>query len=104
MTFSYAFGKVLSWTLVWAFFATFTTFFGGVFLAMFINNKRRSALALARTLFMITIAVPQFVTLLLVRNFFSDAGICNTMMNNAGVTDLLKPLGFWGRAWTISRF
>ena len=24
MTFSYAFGKVLSWTLVWAFFATFT--------------------------------------------------------------------------------
>ena len=30
MTFSYAFGKVLSWTLVWAFFATFTTFFGGV--------------------------------------------------------------------------
>lgn len=39
LTFSYAFGKVLSWTLVWAFFATFTNFFGGVFLAMFINNK-----------------------------------------------------------------
>ncbi len=40
MTFSYAFGKVLSWTLVWAFFATFTNFFGGVFLAMLINNKK----------------------------------------------------------------
>ena len=26
------FGSVLLWTLIWAFFATFTTFFGGVFL------------------------------------------------------------------------
>lgn len=43
LTFSYAFGRVLSWTLVWAFFATFTNFFGGVFLAMLINNKRPSA-------------------------------------------------------------
>lgn len=46
---------------------------------------------------MITIAVPQFVTLLLVRNFFSDAGIFNTMMNNAGVTDLLKTIGLLGQ-------
>ena len=98
MTFSYAFGKVLSWTLVWAFFATFTTFFGGVFLAMFINNKKTKCPRLWRTLFMITIAVPQFVTLLLVRNFFSDAGICNTMMNNAGVTDLLKTIGLLGQS------
>ena len=97
MTFSYAFGKVLSWTLVWAFFATFTTFFGGVFLAMFINNKNTKCPRLWRTLFMITIAVPQFVTLLLVRNFFSDAGIFNTMMNNAGVTDLLKTIGLLGQ-------
>ena len=81
---------MLSWTLIWAFFATFTNFFGGIFLAMFINNKKTKCPRLWRTLFMITIAVPQFVTLLLVRNFFSDAGICNTMMNNAGVTDLLK--------------
>ena len=40
LTFGYAFGKVLVWTLVWAFFATFTNFFGGVFLAMFINDKK----------------------------------------------------------------
>ena len=45
-----------------------------------------------------SIAVPQFVTLLLVRNFFSDAGICNTMMNNAGVTDLLKTIGLLGQS------
>ena len=46
-----------------------------------------------RTLFMVTIAVPQFVTLLLVRNFFSNNGIFNTMMANAGVTDFLHNIG-----------
>ena len=97
LTFSYAFGRVLSWTLVWAFFATFTNFFGGVFLAMLINNKKTKCQKLWRTLFIITIAVPQFVTLLLVRNFFSDAGIFNTMMANAGVTDFLKTIGLLGQ-------
>ena len=63
LTFNYAFAKVLNWTLVWAFFATFTTFFGGVFLAMLINDKKTKCPKLWRTLFMITIAVPQFVTL-----------------------------------------
>lgn len=97
VTFSYAFGRVLGWTLVWAFFATFTTFFGGVFLAMLINNKKTKCQKLWRTLFMVTIAVPQFVTLLLVRNFFSDAGIFNTLMTNAGVTDFLKTIGLLGQ-------
>ena len=64
LTFGYAFGKILVWTLVWAFFAT--------------------------------IAVPQFVTLLLVRNFFSDNGIFNTMMANLGVTELLRNAGLIG--------
>ena len=36
---------------------------------------------------------PQFVTLLLVRNFFSNNGIFNTMMANAGVTDFLHNIG-----------
>ena len=93
LTFGYAFGKILVWTLVWAFFATFTTFFGGVFLAMLINDKKTKFPKLWRTLFMVTIAVPQFVTLLLVRNFFSDNGIFNTMMSNIGVTDFLHTIG-----------
>lgn len=92
-TFGYSFGKVLRWTLVWAVFATVTTFFGGIFLAQFINNKRTRAKKLWRTIFVVTIAVPQFVTLLLVRNFFSNSGIMNTMMANWGVTDFLKNIG-----------
>ena len=92
-TFGYSFAKVLTWTLVWAFFATFTTFFGGILMAMFINDKKTKCPKLWRTLFMVTIAVPQFVTLLLVRNFFSNNGIFNTMMANAGVTDFLHNIG-----------
>lgn len=39
------------------------------------------------------IAVPQFVTLLLVRNFFADSGIVNTVCANIGLTDFLQNIG-----------
>ena len=81
-TFGYSFAKVLTWTLVWAFFATFTNFFGGILMAMFINDKKTKFPKFWRTLFMVTIAVPQFVTLLLVRNFFSNNGIFNRFLLN----------------------
>lgn len=92
-TFSYSFVKVLSWTLIWAFLATFTTYIGGILLAMFINNKKTKCKKMWRTLFIITIAVPQFVSLLLVRYFFTDSGIANTICNNIGLTDFLKSIG-----------
>ena len=60
-------------------------------------GKKTKCPKLWRTLFMVTIAVPQFVTLLLVRNLFSDSGIFNTMMANAGVTDFLKVIGLLGK-------
>ena len=93
VTFGYSFKKVLAWTLTWAFFATFTTYFGGILLAMFINNNKTKAKRLWRSLFIVAIAVPQFVTLLLVRNFFADTGIVNTIFANIGITDLLKSIG-----------
>lgn len=93
ITFGYAFVRILIWTLIWAFFATFTTFFGGIILALFLRNKRTKLPKLWRSLFVVTIAVPQFVTLLLVRNFFANNGIANTMLNSIGVTGLLKQIG-----------
>lgn len=93
VSFGYSFVKILIWTLLWAFFATFTTYFGGILLASFINNKKTKLPKLWRTLFIIAIAVPQFVTLLLVRNFFSDVGIVNNILSNLGVTDFLKNIG-----------
>lgn len=92
-SFGYAFWKILSWTLIWAVVATFTCYFGGILLAMFINNKKTIGKKFWRTCFMVTIAVPQFVSLMLVRNFFADQGIVNTMCKNAGITNWLFNIG-----------
>ncbi|MCL2254919.1 MAG: sugar ABC transporter permease [Lachnospiraceae bacterium] len=91
--FGYAFIKVLRWTLTWAVAAAFTTFFGGLLLSMFINNAKTKFKQMWRTLFIVSIAVPQFVTLLVVRNFFAKTGIVNTYMMEWGVTDFLKNIG-----------
>ena len=93
ITFGYAFKRVLLWTLVWALFATLTTYLGGTLLSIMINNKRTVFPKFWRTLFVITIAVPQFVSLLLVRNFFANNGIFNTFCASIGLTDLLRDLG-----------
>jgi len=92
-TFGYAFGIVLSWTLIWAFVATFSNFFLGIALASFINNAKTKLKRVWRTLFIVSIAVPQFVTLLLVRNFFATTGIANTIASDLGITEILSNLG-----------
>lgn len=92
-TFGYSFGRILVWTLVWAVVSTATTYFGGIFLALFLRNKNTKLPKLWRTCFVVSIAVPQFVTLLLVRNFFADNGIANTIFKNIGITGLLQNLG-----------
>jgi len=92
-SFGYAFGIVLSWTLIWAFTATITNFFLGIALASFINNTKTKLKRVWRTAFVVTIAVPQFVSLLLVRNFFATTGIANTIASNLGITDFLIEAG-----------
>ena len=92
-SFGYAFTRVLAWTLVWAVLATFTCYIGGILMAMFINNRNTKGKKFWRTCFMVAIAVPQFVSLLLVRNFFADAGIVNTICKNIGLTDWLYSIG-----------
>ena len=93
MTFGYAFGRILIWTLVWAVFATITTYIGGILLSMLINNKKTKLPRMWRTIFVITIAVPQFVSLLLVRNFFANNGIFNTFCSGIGLTGWLRDMG-----------
>ncbi len=91
--FGYAFFKVLGWTLVWAFFSTFTCFLGGIVLAKLITYRKVKFPKIWRTLFVVTIAVPQFVTLLLVRYFFGDTGIVNSFCTSVGLTEFLKSIG-----------
>lgn len=50
-------------------------------------------------MFIITIAVPQFVSLLLVRNFFANNGIVNAVCKNIGLTDFLSGLGLFSTSY-----
>ena len=93
VTFGYAFVRVLGWTLVWAFFATLTTYIGGILLSLLLNSKLTRMSKLWRVMFVITIAVPQFVSLLLMRNFFANNGIVNTICTNIGLTAFLRDIG-----------
>ncbi len=93
--FGYSFTKILGWTLIWSFFATVTNYIGGILLSLLINNKRTKLKKMWRTAFVITIAVPQFVSLLLVRMFFDDTGMLNNFLGNIGVTGFLRDLGMF---------
>lgn len=77
-----AFLQVLLWTFVWAFFATFTNFFLGLLLAMLINKKGVRGKAFFRAAFVTAIAVPQFVTLLLMQKILDRNGILNVIFHS----------------------
>jgi arabinogalactan oligomer/maltooligosaccharide transport system permease protein len=68
------FWRVLGWTLMWAVLATFTSYILGMLLAMLINRKGIKLKKLYRTLFVATIAVPQFVSLLIMSKMLDTGG------------------------------
>lgn len=104
ITFGYVFIRVLGWTLIWAFVATATTYFGGIFLAKFINHKATRCKKMWRSLFVITIAIPQFVTLLLVGKLFGDYGIVNSFCRQIGLTAFLQDIGLVGKGLSYIPF
>lgn len=77
--------QVLLWTLVWAFFATFSNYFLGMVVALIINQKTIKFKKLWRTILVTTIAVPQFVSLLLISRMFNeDMGFVNSILKEMG--------------------
>lgn len=88
----YAFGEILAWTLMWAFFATFTNYFLGMFVAMMINKKGIRLKKMWRTILVLTIAIPQFISLLYISNLFADNGIVNGIIYKLTGTTVK----FWG--------
>jgi len=81
------FGSILTWTLLWAFFATASNYVLGMLLAILINKKGIRPKKLFRTLFVLTIAVPQFVSLMFMRNLLSDHGLVNVFLQGIGLTE-----------------
>ena len=77
------FGSVLGWTLVWAVLATVSNFFLGTIVALITNRKTIKCKGLFRTCLSMTIAVPQFVSLMVIRSMLQPDGIINRMLLDA---------------------
>ena len=92
-SFANTFKQVLFWTLIWAFFATFLNYFLGMLVAIMINKKGIKFKKLWRTILVMTIAIPQFISLLYVSKMFAADGIINGMLQSWGW--IKDPLPFW---------
>lgn len=90
------FWSVLAWTLIWAVFATLLNYIGGMILAIIINRKETKFKGLWRFNFVLSIAIPQFVSLLIMRTMLSDTGAINNLLMDWGLID--KALPFWTNA------
>ena len=94
------FWHVLAWTVTWAIFATFLNYILGMALAMVINRKDTKGKAFWRFCFVLTIAVPQFVTLMIMNIMLQPSGAVNVLLQNLGL--ITEPIPFWTNA-TLAR-
>ncbi|MDD3572132.1 MAG: sugar ABC transporter permease [Eubacteriales bacterium] len=78
------FSGILGWTMIWAVIATFTNYLLGMIVAIMINQKGIRFKAMWRTIFVITIAVPQFVSLMLMSQILHDQGPLNMLLKQWG--------------------
>ena len=80
------FWSVLIWTLVWAVFATFTNYIFGMILALLINRKETKAKGFWRFCFVLSSAVPMFVSLLIMRTMLQPNGAVNVLLRSLGLS------------------
>lgn len=72
-TWRQTFFTVLSWTIVWTFFATTFQVALGIFLAIIVNQKDVKGKAIIRTVFILPWAVPAFVSILVFAGMFNES-------------------------------
>ncbi len=99
------FWPVLGWTLVWGFAATFTCYFGGIILAMIINSKGIQYKKFWRTVFVLTMAIPAFISLRVVSTMLGERGIINVLLQQWGFTSSALPFlsnTTWARVSVIA--
>lgn len=98
------FGSVLAWTIIWAICATFLNYILGMILAIVINRRTTRGKGFWRFCFILSAAIPQFVSLLLMKTLLQPNGLVNALLMNAGM--ITRPLPFltdatWARVVVI---
>jgi len=103
-SFGQTFWSVLGWTLVWAVLATILNYILGMVLALVINRKDTKIKAFWRFCFVLSVAVPQFVSLLVIRSMLKPDGIINVLLKSSEIIDKSLPFfsdATWARATVI---
>ncbi len=93
------FQTLVGWTLCWAVIATISCYIVGVIIALMINKKGIKCKSLFRTMFVMTVAVPQFVTLLLMAQMLNDDGFFNVLLRHMGVLGEMDYIKFLTDPW-----
>ncbi|MGN0299270.1 MAG: carbohydrate ABC transporter permease [Lachnospiraceae bacterium] len=92
------FWPVLGWTLIWAVCATVSCYLLGLLLALLINRKGTRAKGFWRFMFVLSVAVPQFVTLLSMRTIFNANGPVNVLLRDFGLIGATESIPFFTNA------
>ncbi len=77
-----AIGKTVTWTLIWALVATFSNYILGIIVALMINKQGIKLKKLWRTVFVLTIAIPQFISLMSIGILLKDTGAIGSLYFN----------------------
>lgn len=100
----YTFFHLFLWTLTWALIATFSNYLFGMILALLINKKGIRFKKAWRTVFIVTVAVPQFVSLMLMSQILADDGALNILLRELGwITESIPFLtnGTWAKVSVV---
>ncbi len=89
------FWPVLGWTLIWAVTATVSCYILGLLLALLINRKGTRMKGFWRFMFVLSVAVPQFVTLLSMRTIFNANGPVNVLLREMGFIGMTESIPFF---------
>lgn len=82
------FTGVFAWTIVWAILSTVTCFFGGLFQAVILNNKRVKFKKMWRTIYILPWAIPGMISLLVFKTLFNGQfGPVSQFLIDIGLTD-----------------
>lgn len=93
-----------AYALIWAVFATFLNYIFGMILAIVINRKTTRFKGFWRFCFVLSVAVPQFVSLLIIRTMLNSEGAVNVLLKNAGLISNSLPFftnATWARVTVI---
>jgi len=93
--FGRTFFPILGWTIIWAICATFSNYIFGMILAIMINREGTRIKAFWRFMFVLSIALPAFVSLLTMRTIFNNNGPFNLLLQTVGIIGLNETINWW---------